>query len=88
MSARQIRRFLLLTSALGTAALVASAVAAVPGEGDVSELFDPRAIAAGVCGGGAQHATTFKPMQLALVSRPRAPPPTRRARRCGTASAR
>ena len=35
---------------------------------DVSELFDPRAIAAGVCGGGAKHATTFKPMQLALVS--------------------
>ena len=34
----------------------------------MSELFDPRAIAAGVCGGGAEHATTFKPMQLALVS--------------------
>ena len=34
----------------------------------MSELFDPRAIAAGVCGGSAKHATTFKPMQLALVS--------------------
>ena len=67
MPARQIRRFLLLTSALGTAALVASAAAAVAKDTDVSELFDPRAIAAGVCG-GAKHATTFKPMQLALVS--------------------
>ena len=34
----------------------------------MSELFDPRAIAAGVCGRSAEHATTFKPMQLALVS--------------------
>ena len=68
MSARQIRRFLLLTSALGTAALVASSVRADSTTADVSELFDPRAIAAGVCGGGAEHAATFKPMQLALVS--------------------
>ena len=68
MSARQIRRFLLLTSALGTAALVASSVRADSTAADVSELFDPRAIAAGVCGGGAEHAATFKPMQLALVS--------------------
>jgi tetratricopeptide (TPR) repeat protein len=68
MSARQIRRFLLLTSALGTAALVTSAVGAVPKDENVSELFDPRTIAAGVCGGSAKHATTFKPMQVALVS--------------------
>jgi tetratricopeptide (TPR) repeat protein len=68
MLARQIRRFLLLTSALGTAALVAGAVGAAPKDDNVSELFDPRAIAAGVCGGSAEHATTFKPMQLALVS--------------------
>jgi tetratricopeptide (TPR) repeat protein len=68
MSGRQIRRFLLLTSALGTAALVAGSVGAVSTDADVSELFDPRVIAAGVCGGGAKHAATFKPMQLALVS--------------------
>jgi tetratricopeptide (TPR) repeat protein len=67
MPARQIRRFLLLTSALGTAALVASAVGAVAKDADVSELFDPRAIAAGVCG-GADHATAFRPMQVALAS--------------------
>jgi tetratricopeptide (TPR) repeat protein len=48
--------------------LVVSAVAAVAKDTDVSELFDPRAIAAGVCGASAQHATTFKPMQLALAS--------------------
>jgi tetratricopeptide (TPR) repeat protein len=68
MSARQIGRFLLLTSALGTAALVASAVGAAPQKESLSDLFDPGAIAAGVCGGSAKHATTFKPMQLALVS--------------------
>jgi tetratricopeptide (TPR) repeat protein len=68
MLARQIRRFMLLTSALGTAALVASAVGAAPQDESVSELFDPRTIAAGVCGGGADHAATFKPMQVALVS--------------------
>ena len=68
MSTRQIRRFLLLTSAFGAAALVASAVGAVSKDESVSDLFDPGAIAAGVCGGSAKHATTFKPMQLALVS--------------------
>jgi tetratricopeptide (TPR) repeat protein len=68
MTTRQIRRFLLLTSAFGAAALVASAVGAVSKDESVSDLFDPGAIAAGVCGGSAKHATTFKPMQLALVS--------------------
>jgi tetratricopeptide (TPR) repeat protein len=68
MLGRQIRRFLLATSALGTAALVVSSVGAVGATADVSELFDPRVIAAGVCGGGAKHVTAFKAMQLALVS--------------------
>jgi hypothetical protein len=88
MLARQIRRFMLLTSALGTAALVASAVGAAPQDESVSELFDPRTIAAGVCGGGADHATTFKPMQVALVSPAAGAAADPPARRCGKASAR
>jgi tetratricopeptide (TPR) repeat protein len=68
MSARRIKTLLLLTSALGATALVASAIGAVPDDKSASELFDPGVIAAGVCGGSAKHATTFKPMQLALAS--------------------
>ena len=34
----------------------------------MSELLDPGVVAAGVCGPSGKHATTFKPMQLALVS--------------------
>jgi tetratricopeptide (TPR) repeat protein len=68
MSAWRIRSFLLLTSALGAGALIASGVGAVPDDEAASELFDPRVVAAGVCGRGGEHAATFKPMQVALVS--------------------
>jgi tetratricopeptide (TPR) repeat protein len=68
MSRWRFRNFLLLTSALGAAALVASGVGAVPDDQAASELFDPRIVAAGVCGRGGEHATAFKPMQVALVS--------------------
>jgi tetratricopeptide (TPR) repeat protein len=68
MSRQKRKGFLLATSALGALALAAGVPAAAPKDGGVSELFDPAAIAAGVCGGGAKHASTFKPMQLALAS--------------------
>jgi tetratricopeptide (TPR) repeat protein len=68
MSAWQIRGLLLLTSALGATALVASSSGAVPEDASVSELLDPGVVAAGVCGPSGKHATTFKPMQLALAS--------------------
>jgi tetratricopeptide (TPR) repeat protein len=68
MSAWQIRSLLLMTSALGAVALVASSSGAVLEDQSVSELFDPGIVAAGVCGRSGEHATTFKPMQLALVS--------------------
>jgi tetratricopeptide (TPR) repeat protein len=64
---------MLLTLALVAAALVATTAGAETGEtvsnrDPVSELLDPAAIAASVCGRSDRHATTFKPMQLALVS--------------------
>ncbi|MGH6885171.1 MAG: hypothetical protein ACREGK_03750, partial [Geminicoccales bacterium] len=68
MSVRQIKGFLLLTSALGAVTLVAGSSGAVPEDARVSELLDPAVIAAGVCGGSSAHASTFKPMQLALAS--------------------
>jgi tetratricopeptide (TPR) repeat protein len=68
MSAWRMKGFLLVTSALGATALVASGSGAVPETGSVSELLDPGAIAAGVCGMGGERATAFKPMQLALAT--------------------
>jgi tetratricopeptide (TPR) repeat protein len=68
MSAWQIRGLLLLTSALVATALVASSSGAVPEDASVSELLDPGVVAAGVCGPSGKHATTFKPVQLALAS--------------------
>ncbi len=67
MSARQIKGFLLLTSALGAITLVAGSSGAAPEDASVSELFDPGVIAAGICGGGSKHATAFKPLQVALA---------------------
>ena len=65
--------WLLLTLALVAAALVATTagaetVEAVSNRDPASELLDPAAIAAGVCGRSDRHAATFKPMQLALAS--------------------
>ena len=65
--------WLLLTLALVAAALVATTAGAETGEAvsnrdPASELLDPAAIAAGVCGRSDRHAATFKPMQLALAS--------------------
>jgi tetratricopeptide (TPR) repeat protein len=68
MSGRQIKGFLLLTSALGAITLVASSSGAVREDASVSELFDPGVVAAGVCGGSSRHASTFKPMQVALAN--------------------
>ena len=68
MSAWRIKGLLLVTSALATTALVASSSGAAPGDQSVSELFDPGIVAAGVWGRSGQHAATFKPMQVALVS--------------------
>jgi tetratricopeptide (TPR) repeat protein len=68
MSRQQLKGFLLLTSALGASALIAGSSAAAPQNASVSELFDPAIVAAGVCGGSAKHASTFKPMQLAMAS--------------------
>ena len=68
MSARLFKSLLLLTSALGATALVASGSGAVPPSRSVSELLDPGAIAAGVCGMGGERATAFKPLQLALAT--------------------
>jgi tetratricopeptide (TPR) repeat protein len=69
----RFKGWLLLTSALAATALVAAtAGAGVDAEDSyqdaVSQLIDPAAIAAGVCGGSDRHAATFKPMQLAMVS--------------------
>ena len=68
MSARQIKGFLLLTSALGAITLIAGSSGAAPEDVSVSELLDPGVVAASVCGPSGKHATTFKPVQLALVS--------------------
>jgi len=68
MSASRIKGLLLVTSAVATTALVASSSGAVLEDQSASELFDPGIVAAGVCGRSGQHATTFKPMQVALVS--------------------
>jgi predicted Zn-dependent protease len=68
MSARQLKSILLLTSALGAITLIAGSSGAAPEDVSVSELLDPGVVAAGVCGPSGKHATTFKPMQLALVS--------------------
>jgi hypothetical protein len=67
---------LLPTSALAAITLVAGSSGAVPenepanepANEKVSELFDPGVVAAGVCGRSGRHATTFKPMQVALAS--------------------
>ena len=64
----RIKGVLLMTSAVGALALVAGSPGAAPNNASVSELIDPAAIAAGVCGGSEKHATTFKPAQLAMVS--------------------
>ena len=64
----RIKGVLLMTSAVGALALVAGSPGAAPNNANVSELFDPAIIAAGVCGGSEKHATTFKPAQLAMVS--------------------
>jgi tetratricopeptide (TPR) repeat protein len=67
MSGWRFKSLLLVTSALGAIALVAGSSGAVPNESG-SELFDPVVVAGGMCGGSSQHATTFQPMQVALVS--------------------
>jgi tetratricopeptide (TPR) repeat protein len=69
----RLKACLLLTSALAAAALVAATAGAATDRAAsdrdaVSQLIDPAAIAAGVCGRSDRHATTFKPMQLAMVS--------------------
>jgi tetratricopeptide (TPR) repeat protein len=69
----QFKGWLLLTSALAAAALVATTAGAAVEDGasdanPISELIDPAAIAASVCGRSDRHAATFKPVQLALAS--------------------
>ena len=69
----RLKGWMLLTLALVAAALVATTAGAETGEAvsnrdPASELLDPAAIAAGVCGRSDRHAATFKPMQLALAS--------------------
>jgi tetratricopeptide (TPR) repeat protein len=69
----RLKGWMLLTLALVAAALVATTAGAetrqaVSNRDPVSELFDPAAIAAGVCGRSDRHAATFKPMQLAMAS--------------------
>jgi tetratricopeptide (TPR) repeat protein len=69
----QFKGWLLLTSALVASALVATTAWAVmqqaaPDQEPISELLDPGAIAAGVCGMGGERASAFKPMQMALAT--------------------
>jgi tetratricopeptide (TPR) repeat protein len=69
----QFKGSVLLTSALVAIALVATTSRAlmqkaVPEQEPVSELFDPGAIAAGVCGVAGERASAFKPIQLALAT--------------------
>jgi len=60
---------LLMSTALVGAGLLVEGSAATKPETDVSQLFDPAYIAAGVCGFGAkQQQTVFKPVQLALAT--------------------
>ncbi|HEX6113592.1 MAG TPA: bacterial transcriptional activator domain-containing protein [Geminicoccaceae bacterium] len=68
MFRQRIKGLLLMTSALGALAWAAGTSGAAPREADVSELFDPAIAGAGLCGGSIKHATTFKPMQVAMVS--------------------
>src|SRR5918994_5818955 len=64
---------LLLTSALVAISLVATTSGAVvqhagPDQAPVSELLDPDAIAAGVCGMNGERTSAFKPMRVALAT--------------------
>jgi tetratricopeptide (TPR) repeat protein len=64
----QFKGWLLLSSALVTTAIVATTSGAVTDQERVSELLDPGAIAASVCGMGSKRATAFQPMQVALAT--------------------
>jgi tetratricopeptide (TPR) repeat protein len=69
----QLKGGLLLTSALVAISLVATTSGAVvqnagPDQAPVSELLDPGALAAGVCGMGGERASAFKPMRVALAT--------------------
>ena len=69
----QFKGWLLLSSALVATALVATTSGAVtkkpvPDHAPVSELLDPGAIAAGVCGMGGERAKAFQPTQVALAT--------------------
>ena len=73
MSARQMKGLLLLSSALVATALVATTSGAVtqkavPDQAPVSELLDPGAIAASVCGMNRERTGAFKPMRVALAT--------------------
>src|SRR5919106_1412566 len=59
---KRLQGMLLLTSTLA-----ASSVAAAT-SGQISELLDPGAIAASACGLRSEHASAFKPTQLALAT--------------------
>ena len=68
MSAWRIKGLLLLTSALGATALIADGSGAALEGQSVSELLDPGAIAAGVCGMNRERTGAFKPMRVALAT--------------------
>jgi tetratricopeptide (TPR) repeat protein len=53
---------------LVTSALVAGSAGAATRDQTVSELLNPAAIAASACGLRAEHASTFKPIQIALAT--------------------
>ena len=63
MASWQLKSVLLVTSAL-----VAGSAGAATRDQTVSELLNPAAIAASACGLRAEHASTFKPIQIALAT--------------------
>jgi hypothetical protein len=68
MSAWRIKGLLLVTSALAATALFAEGSGAAREGRSVSELLDPGAIAAGVCGMNSERTGAFKPMRVALAT--------------------
>src|SRR5919106_6076325 len=63
MASWRLKGVLLLPSAL-----VAGSAGAATRDQTVSELLNPAAIAASACGLRAEHASTFKPIQIALAT--------------------
>ena len=88
MSAWRIKGLLLLTSALGMTALVASGSGAIPERESAGALLDPGVIAAGVCGRSGRMLRPSSRCRWRWPARPRASPLIPPGRRSGRASAR